>query len=127
MKTTTCVEAKGAGTLGRDVCIRGLPKDTSSNELRDICAPLAHPTQEDDGLFTVLLCELRDIDLMMDRVSGEFLHCAFLRFPSDADAYRVLNELDGFVMRDRTIRASFRQCDIPQGTLLRYSVRHQRN
>lgn len=63
--------------------------------------------------------ELRNIDLSMDRTSGEFRGCAFVRFGSDADAIRVMSELDGCVLSGCTIRVSFVAREIPQGMLLR--------
>ena len=55
----------------------------------------------------------------MDRTSGEFLRCAFVRFGGDADAIRVMNELDGCVLSGCPIRVSFVAREIPQGMLLR--------
>ncbi|MBA0686008.1 hypothetical protein Goari_013638, partial [Gossypium aridum] len=77
---------------GSEVFIGGLPKDTSEEDLRELCEAIG---------------EIFEIRLIKDKESGESKGYAFVAFKRKEVAEKAVDELHGKEFRGKTIRCSF--------------------
>ncbi|KAJ8748507.1 hypothetical protein K2173_003405 [Erythroxylum novogranatense] len=76
---------------GSEVFIGGLPKDTSEDDLRDLCQPMG---------------EIFEIRIMKDKETGENKGFAFVSFKSKEDAQKAIEELHSKEFKGKTLRCS---------------------
>ncbi|PPD92837.1 hypothetical protein GOBAR_DD10231 [Gossypium barbadense] len=77
---------------GSEVFIGGLPKDTSEEDLRELCEAIG---------------EIFEIRLIKDKESGESKGYAFVAFKTKEVAEKAVDELHSKEFRGKTIRCSF--------------------
>ncbi|XP_068315545.1 heterogeneous nuclear ribonucleoprotein Q-like [Pyrus communis] len=76
---------------GSEVFIGGLPKDTSEEDLRDLCNEIG---------------EIIEVRLMQDRETGESKGYAFIGFKTKEVAQKAIEELHSKVFKGKTLRCS---------------------
>ncbi|XP_039012054.1 heterogeneous nuclear ribonucleoprotein Q-like [Hibiscus syriacus] len=77
---------------GSEVFIGGLPKDTSEEDLRELCEPIG---------------EIFEIRLIKDKESGESKGYSFVAFKTKEAAEKAVEELHSKEFRGKAIRCSF--------------------